>query len=123
MRQAENRFFEEVRLPGRPELTLFHPLYKVLEHFFDVGADVLEFHPNAETGCVSNLPPEFKWFVKAFQSKGHYNFVAYKQRSMGFDKQSLGAYIFYVIGIDPIVGGEIDWDVAGSADSDSIIFD
>ncbi len=47
VRPTENGLFEEVRLPGRPELILFHPLYNVPEHFFDVGADVFEFHPNA----------------------------------------------------------------------------
>jgi hypothetical protein len=40
-------YSEKVRIPGRPEFSLFHPFYNVSEHFFDVGADVFEFHPNA----------------------------------------------------------------------------
>jgi hypothetical protein len=47
VRQPESGPFEEVKLPGRPEFALFHPLYHASEHFFDVRADVFEFHPNA----------------------------------------------------------------------------
>ena len=34
----------ERRPHGRLEILLFHPLYDVSEHFFQVGADVFEFH-------------------------------------------------------------------------------
>ena len=47
VRQTEYGRFEEVKLPDRLKFALFHPLYHASEHFFDVGTDVFEFHPNA----------------------------------------------------------------------------
>jgi hypothetical protein len=111
-----------MRFLGRLDVALFHPLYNVAEHFFDIGADAFEFHPNSGTGCVGDLSPDFERFVKTLQSKGQYNFVAHEQRSLGFDEQSIGADIFYMTGKNPVIGGIIDGNPARFADTGSLFF-